>query len=87
MTRTSQKLDARQTFNWVLVTELEMAPTRWGRPIRPGDVRSIAYNFDPDKLGAICVWHRPDLPIGRGRYTVLDGQHRVAAIVATPPSQ
>jgi len=73
-------VDARQTFTWLLVSELEMAPTQWGRPLRGGDVRAIAHNFDPDKLGAIAIWSRPNLPIGRGRFVILDGQHRVAGV-------
>jgi hypothetical protein len=74
------KIPARQTFSWVLVSELEMAPTSWGRPLRTGDVRAIAAGFDPDLIGAMSVWHRPDLPPGRGRYVICDGQHRCAAL-------
>lgn len=76
----AKNIDARQQFRWVLVAELEMAPAAWGRPLRPGDVRAIAANFDPDKLGAIAVWHRPDLAPNHGRYVTLDGQHRIAAV-------
>lgn len=75
-----QKVEARQTFNWIPVGELEMAPPQWGRPLRQGDIRSIAAFFDPDKLGAIAVWHRPNLPILNGRFVICDGQHRAAAV-------
>lgn len=27
-----------------------MAPPQWGRPLREGDVRAMAHDFDPDKL-------------------------------------
>lgn len=70
----------RQVPVWVTITELEMAPSSWGRPVRENDARSIAYNFDPDRLGALAVWYRPDLAIQRGRYVLLDGQHRLAAL-------
>lgn len=80
MTVRKEKLDGRQDFAWVLATEIEMAPPQFGRPLRTGDVRSIAAAFDPDKFGAMFLWFRPDLPAGRGRYTTIDGQHRLAAI-------
>lgn len=73
-------ISARQKFQWVLVSQLEMAPSSWGRPLREGDVRAIATAFDPDRLGAIAVWSRPSLYAGRGRYVIVDGQHRAAAV-------
>src|SRR5215471_8120841 len=69
-----------QHLEWLLVSELEMAPPQWGRPLRPGDIRAMAHDFDPDKLGAVAIWARKNLPAGRGRYVICDGQHRVAAI-------
>jgi hypothetical protein len=77
---TAPKISAKQTFSWVLLAELEMAPSSWGRPLRAGDVRAIAVGFDPDKIGAIAVWSRPELPVGRGRSVIIDGQHRCAAL-------
>jgi hypothetical protein len=68
-----------QHLEWLLVAELEMAPPQWGRPLRPGDIRAMAHDFDPDKLGAIAVWARKTLPVGRGKFVICDGQHRVAA--------
>jgi hypothetical protein len=76
----SDKLEAKQTFSWVLLSEIEMAPSQWGRPLRQGDVRAIAAAFDPDMIGAVALWSRPDLPPGRGRYVCIDGQHRCAAL-------
>jgi hypothetical protein len=77
---TANYLDgSQQHLEWVLATDLEMAPPEWGRPLIQGDIRKIAANFDPDMFGALAVWKRPDLPIGKGRYITLDGQHRLAA--------
>ena len=75
-----EKIEAKQTFGWVLLSEIEMAPTQWGRPLRQGDVRAIAAGFDPDMIGAVALWSRPDLPVLRGRYVCIDGQHRCAAM-------
>lgn len=69
-----------QHLEWLLVSELEMAPPQWGRPLRPGDIRAMAHDFDPDKLGAVAIWARKNLPAGRGKYVICDGQHRVAAV-------
>jgi hypothetical protein len=80
MTTRAEKIDGKQTFNWLLLAEIEMAPPAWGRPLRMGDVRQIAAGFDPDMVGAIAIWHRPELPAGRGRYVCIDGQHRCAAL-------
>jgi hypothetical protein len=80
MATTAPKLDGKQTFSWLLLADLEMAPPQWGRPLRTGDVRAIAAAFDPDMIGAIAVWYRPNLEIGRGRNTIIDGQHRCAAL-------
>lgn len=77
---TSNQLDTNHRFQWVLIADLEMTCPQWGRPLRPGDVRSIAAALDPDKLGVIAVWYRPDLHLGHGRYVVIDGQHRLAAM-------
>jgi hypothetical protein len=77
---TAPKIDARQEPSWVLLAEVEMAPPQWARPLRLADVRSIAANFDPDKLASLAVWHRPDRPPSHGRYVLLDGQHRTAAL-------
>jgi hypothetical protein len=74
------KIDARQQMTWLLVGDLERAPDPWGRPVRIADARQIAVAFDPDALGALAVWHRPDLPVGRGQYVIIDGQHRWAAL-------
>jgi hypothetical protein len=73
-------MEAKQVFAWILLAEMEMAPSSWGRPLRTGDVRAIAAGFDPDMIGAIAVWHRPNLQPSRGRYVVIDGQHRCAAL-------
>jgi hypothetical protein len=75
---TDTRITARQHLTWVLISELEMAPTQWGRPVRDGDVRNIARDFNPDMFGAVCVWYRKELPVGRGRYVIVDGQHRTA---------
>jgi hypothetical protein len=80
MTAKTQNMNARQTFAWVRASEIEMAPPQWGRPVLAGDVRAIAANFDPDRFGSIAVWLRVDLPIGRGHFVALDGQHRLAAV-------
>jgi len=81
MTRAaSSNVAVHHRFQWVLVSDLEMTCAQWGRPIRPQDARSIAASFDPDKLGVIAVWHRPELTVGRGRFIIIDGQHRVAAV-------
>ena len=37
-------------------------------------INSIVRNFDPHKLGVLKVWHH------RGRYYVIDGQHRLTAL-------
>lgn len=74
------KIDARQTFGWVPVADLEMAPDPWGRAIRTNDAKAIARAFDPDMIGALAVWFRPNLDAGKGRYIIIDGQHRCAAL-------
>jgi len=74
------RLDARQHFDWIPLSEIENAPTEWGRPIKVANVRAIAAVFDPDAMGSVCIWHRPDRQPGRGRYVTVDGQHRVAAL-------
>jgi hypothetical protein len=76
----AQNMEAKQTFAWVLLSEIEMAPSQWGRPLRQSDVRAIAAAFDPDMIGAVALWSRPDLPAGRGRFVCIDGQHRCAAL-------
>lgn len=45
------------------------------RPISQARANRIAASFDPAKLGVLVVSHRPD-----GSYTILDGQHRMAAL-------
>jgi hypothetical protein len=75
-----EKIAGHQTFLWVVESEIDMAPPQWGRPLRLGDVRSIAYAFDADKFGALFVWYRPDREPHHHRYTVIDGQHRLAAV-------
>jgi hypothetical protein len=75
-------IDTHHTFAWVRLGELQTASTAtpWGRPVREGDARVIAADFDPDKFGVIAVWFRPDLEANAGRYIVIDGQHRVVAM-------
>lgn len=74
------RIDSTHTPGWVLVGELEMTPQQWGRPIRASDARRIAIEFDPDAFGNVAVWHRPDREPLRGRYVIVDGQHRVQAL-------
>ena len=81
MTR-AHHIDAHHTFQWVRLGDLQTAwaATPWGRPIREGDARVIAADFDPDKFGVLAVWHRSDLEAGHGRYVIIDGQHRAVAL-------
>jgi len=75
-----RKMPAKQHLEWLPAAHIEMTPPSWGRPLRPADVRCIADTFDPDKFGALVVWKRPQLPIGKGRLMLLDGQHRLASL-------
>ena len=47
------------------------------RPTSPGHVARIAKKFDPEIFGTITVSQRPDR-----RYYVIDGQHRLQAMIA-----
>jgi hypothetical protein len=75
----AQHIPCRQTFGWVWIRDMEMAPPAWGRAIRESDARRYAADFDADAIGTLCIWHRPDLPVMHGRYVILDGQHRCQA--------
>lgn len=66
---------------WLCVSDIEMAPVGWGRPVRRSDVRQIGFNLDPDLFGFPVIWEREDRALGDGRYTVIDGQHRIRAVV------
>jgi hypothetical protein len=46
------------------------------RAIRPGHLKSITQKLDLDAIGVIIVSRRPD-----GKLAVLDGQHRIRALV------
>jgi hypothetical protein len=81
MTTDQNRVKASYCLVWLKLVDLEMAPIEWGRPVRRPDVRSIGQNFDPDLLGLVVVWERTDRAVGHGRFMVLDGQHRVRALV------
>lgn len=60
---------------WVPISEMRFDP-RVNRKLRQSRVDSIAANFDPEKVGIIHLSHRGD-----GSYIVIEGQHRVRALV------
>lgn len=68
-------------FVEIRADEIQMAPIEWGRSIEGPRAERYAAMFDPDKFGVPAIWVRPDLPVGKGRYVVLDGQHRITAVV------
>jgi hypothetical protein len=76
----SDRIDRRGREDWIYADEIQFAPSSWGRPLRSSDARQIAANFDADALGYLAIWYRPNLDVDRGRYVVIDGQHRLQAV-------
>jgi hypothetical protein len=81
MTKPQERIRNNSSLVWLRVSDLELAPITWGRPVRPNDVRQIGANIDPDLFGIPVVWERTDREAAKGRYVIIDGQHRVRAIV------
>lgn len=63
------------SLEWIDVSALLVDP-EYQRELSPQWVRKIANEFDPDVLGVLVVSRRAD-----GNIYVVDGQHRVAAIL------
>lgn len=66
--------DATHTV-WISISDMRFDP-RVNRVLRQSRVDEIAANFDADKLGIIHLSKRDD-----GTYVVIEGQHRVRALV------
>lgn len=70
-----QRMGKRYTIEEHPASSLFM-DERIQRAIRPRHLRKIRSALDPDAIGVIIVSRRPD-----GRLAVLDGQHRVRALI------
>lgn len=77
----TERIHTSGSLVWLSVGDLELAPSTWGRPLRGADVRQIGAELDPDLFGIPVVWERPERDVGAGRYIIIDGQHRVHAVV------
>lgn len=69
----SNPLGRRSEIKWIPVGQIKVSPSAQ-RKFRPHRAEKIASGFDPDKLGTPVVSYRG------GRYWVVDGQHRIAAL-------
>lgn len=77
----AERKGSSASLRWLRATELELAPVNWGRDVRRADVRQIGFNFDPDLFGYPVVWEQTEREVGAGRFVIIDGQHRVRAVV------
>lgn len=62
-------------LEWIVAETLKVDP-EYQRDLNPAWVRKIASEFDPDVMGVIVASRR-----GSGDVFIVDGQHRVAAIL------
>ena len=70
---TADRVDRASSVRWVRVNDIRTSSNAQ-RELREHMAEKIAANFDPDKLGVPVLSHRD------GRYWVVDGQHRIAAL-------
>lgn len=63
-------------IRWVTLGELEVIYREAQRDVNQRMVRKIVENFDPDAFGLPFVAQVN----GRGRYHIIDGQHRITAL-------
>src|SRR5262245_16085781 len=70
----SGKIEGASSRQWLRVSSILVDPDVQ-RSLRTPWAREIAANFDPDRIRVIVVSHRAD-----GKYYVIDGQHRLAAL-------
>lgn len=62
-------------IKYIYADELEVVHHEAQRSLRNRTVDDIAENIDPDKFGIVTV-----CPVEDGKYHIIDGQHRVAAL-------
>jgi ParB-like nuclease domain len=73
---TSDRVEGASARQWLRVSSILVDPDVQ-RTLRKAWAREIADNFDPDRIRVIVVSYRAD-----GKYYVIDGQHRLAALKA-----
>lgn len=75
-TDSSKPIKKQRPIKWIAARDLDVQWATAQRKINQKRVNKIAANIDPDAIGVITVSPHQE----GGRYHIIDGQHRVAAV-------
>lgn len=76
LTEVPARIGVAAELEWLPAASLRVDHDHYQRPVRALDVQRIARDFDPSAFGVLTISERAD-----GTRWVLDGQHRVAALL------